>query len=162
MATEVTTNTTEHSKIPEMMWAQDENYIYLTIMASQSNSLTIDLQNQHFSFQTAKENYNFSFDWFEEIISEDSQYQWTGRCLFFTLRKKEVNEWTYLTKQHQEFKQWIKTDWTRWEQYNEDNSQSDVESWDEEEGDDSESESSEQPVFEEISTSEINDKLEIL
>ena len=49
--------------VPEMLWTQDDSYVYLTVMASQANSLSIDLQPHHFKFhsQTTDNQYQFSF-----------------------------------------------------------------------------------------------------
>ncbi|KAI0307442.1 HSP20-like chaperone [Multifurca ochricompacta] len=117
------------SKHPEVLWAQrsseldeEKNVLFVTVNLPDiiEDSLQYDLQPTKLSFKAkagagGPTTYEFSIDFYKEIIPEETRKVLTSRYLSFVLRKKEseLEYWPRLTKDKVK-NAYIKTDFSKW------------------------------------------------
>lgn len=111
--------------LPEIYWAQrssasepEKNIIYLTVLISDIKQPKVELKSDHLNFESGHEEdsqkYAVKVNFYDEIDVENSKQHYTGRGLFFVLRKKTAQDefWPRLTKEKR--LPYIKTDFDKW------------------------------------------------
>ncbi|KAF9258614.1 HSP20-like chaperone [Marasmius fiardii PR-910] len=118
---------------PEILWAQrssdtdaTKNIVYFTVNLPniQESSLQYKLTPTSISFKATagdaakgidEKEYEFDFDFFSEVVPEESSKRLTSRSLYLVLRKKELKEeyWPRLTKEKVK-NAFVKTDFSKW------------------------------------------------
>ncbi|KAI0005342.1 HSP20-like chaperone [Russula compacta] len=119
------------SKHPEVLWAQrsseteaakEKNVLYVTINLPDivESSLQYDLTPTGLVFKAQagtveQSTYEFSIDFYKDIIPEESGKRLTSRSLALNLRKKDLEReyWPRLTKDKIK-STYIKTDFSKW------------------------------------------------
>tara|TARA_A100001011_G_scaffold355764_1_gene399225 strand:+ start:151 stop:762 length:612 start_codon:yes stop_codon:yes gene_type:complete len=111
---------------PHLLWVQDKKFVHVTIELENSGECSFNLgassvdnaDEDRLMFKTVcnSQEYKIDFPLFGKIIKQESSLQWNQRQIYITLRKMGRVEWTYLTTEHQKWKNWIKTDWKGWEE----------------------------------------------
>mmetsp|Transcript_42986 Transcript_42986/g.96710 ORF Transcript_42986/g.96710 Transcript_42986/m.96710 type:complete len:171 (-) Transcript_42986:33-545(-) len=100
---------------PSVIWAQRKDSIFLTVDIKDAKDLHVDLKEAGLKFAaTGADNgfkYGFDLEFFAEINCESSKWK-NKRCPEFYLRKKAVASWPRLQKQGKLV--WVKVDWKRW------------------------------------------------
>ncbi|KAI9364511.1 HSP20-like chaperone, partial [Zopfochytrium polystomum] len=108
---------------PELLWAQRDNEIYLTINVSDVVDPKIELKPDsiHFAGPSHGKLYEFKLDFYKEIDPESSRKNVTARSIVLIIAKKqgEYQYWPRLikssTKPH-----FLKTDFARWKDEDDD------------------------------------------
>jgi len=107
--------TTKSAKplLPQLLWAQTKDAIFLTVDLQDVSDLKVDLSEENLSFHAVAhgETYEFDLPLFETISKQESKYA-AQRSVQFKLVKETKGRWKELSKigkQH-----WIKVDWSRW------------------------------------------------
>ncbi|KAJ3385359.1 hypothetical protein HDU92_003096 [Lobulomyces angularis] len=101
---------------PEVLWAQRDNEIYLTVHLSDTSDQKFDLTPKSLNFSCLSDDkmYAFNFDFYGEINVDESVFHKSPREIFIILKKKEKDAawWPKLLegpKPH-----FLKTDFVRW------------------------------------------------
>mmetsp|Transcript_33994 Transcript_33994/g.51382 ORF Transcript_33994/g.51382 Transcript_33994/m.51382 type:complete len:176 (-) Transcript_33994:151-678(-) len=100
---------------PTVLWAQRQDSVFVTIDIKDAINVKVDLTEIGLNFSakgsdTGNE-YAFAFDFFKPIVRERSKWS-TKRCPEFFLRKQEEGTWSKLQKEGK--LTWVKVDWSRW------------------------------------------------
>jgi len=113
---------------PEVLWAQRssktdaaKNFIYLTISVADvpKEKLKLDLKPTGLTFtgqsDTLKKTYHVELDFYDEIDTQDSKINHTGKNVEMVLRKKDLREeyWPRLLKDSKKV-HFLKTDFDKW------------------------------------------------
>ncbi len=100
---------------PNVLWAQRDEYIWLTVDVPNAENLKVDLTGTDLDFSCKSEgkDYKFKLEFFKPIIKGESKFL-KHRLIDFALRKETAEEWPRLLKQNQKLS-WIKVDWSKWE-----------------------------------------------
>ena len=99
--------------IPDFTWAQDKDYIHITIQQTNCCDENIEIKENSIEIKfNSIIRYECNLDLFGEIELENSSWE-NNRNLKFTLKRKEKEYWKTLLKSNK-YKNKIKTDWSRW------------------------------------------------
>jgi len=106
------------SLAPEVLWAQRENLIYLTIQVSDISDPVIKLDSKKLHFKGKGEQeqrtYEVELEFLEEVDPEASKQQLTARNLSFLIYKKgKHGYWSRLLKDKSK-PHFLKTDFAKW------------------------------------------------
>lgn len=117
--TTITTTTTDMMDTlhPHLLWVQDDSYIHVTVEIENCGPCSFEVGNRLYLetvSNTTKKTYRVDMPLWGSIIMEECQFQWNPAKIYITLRKKSDTPWTYLTSQHSQWKNWIRTDWKDW------------------------------------------------
>mmetsp|Transcript_67453 Transcript_67453/g.161831 ORF Transcript_67453/g.161831 Transcript_67453/m.161831 type:complete len:168 (-) Transcript_67453:199-702(-) len=100
---------------PSVLWAQRKDSVFVTIDIKDARDLTVDLREVGLKFAASGADdgarYEFDLDFFAEIVCEASKWK-NKRCPEFYLRKKAEETWPRLQKAGK--LSWVKVDWKRW------------------------------------------------
>eukprot|EP00929_Paragymnodinium_shiwhaense_P021413 TRINITY_DN13971_c0_g1_i1.p1 TRINITY_DN13971_c0_g1~~TRINITY_DN13971_c0_g1_i1.p1 ORF type:complete len:182 (-),score=61.81 TRINITY_DN13971_c0_g1_i1:39-584(-) len=101
-------------KKPTVQWAQRKDSIYLVVDVQDAGDLKVDLGEASLEFHCRDSDGNrFGFDLplYSAIRRQDSKWS-TKRCPEFFLRKEKDATWPRLQKEGK--LQWVKVDWGKW------------------------------------------------
>jgi len=100
---------------PTVLWAQRDDYIWITVDLSNAENIVVDLKEESLSFRCDADgkDYAFNLRFFKPIVKEDSKFL-QHRLIDFCLKKAEASEWDRLTEEKTKYS-WLKVDWTKWE-----------------------------------------------
>ena len=98
---------------PSIIWAQDKNYIFLTIEIENIREQNIEYYNDKIIFQgsSINNNYNVIIDLLNEIETDKCNWNIKPNCVKITIKKVKNLFWKRLTKHKQNN---IKIDWSKW------------------------------------------------
>lgn len=100
--------------IPDFLWAQNKENIFLTIQQSNCYDVNIDITENKIdiSFKSNNNEYSCLLELFGLINVNSSTWE-NNRNINFNLKRVEKEYWTSLLK-NKNYKNKIKTDWSRW------------------------------------------------
>ncbi|KAI8324186.1 HSP20-like chaperone, partial [Martensiomyces pterosporus] len=100
---------------PDVLWAQREDVVYLTIDLHDAQDAQIDLTPSSIDFKNTTDGsqYAFHLDFFEGIDTEASKKSATGRRTMLVLQKAKKEWWPRLTKEKVRLN-FLKTDFDHW------------------------------------------------
>lgn len=106
------------SRHPEVLWAQRSDKIYLTISLPDAKNVNLKSEpDGKFSFSASGlhgEPFELELELFGKINPEDSKVNNGLRNIFCTLHKKEKGWWNRLLKSDEKPAPYIKVDWNKW------------------------------------------------
>ena len=100
---------------PTIVWAQRDDYVWLTVEVSDSEDVIVDLTESDLKFRCKSNGNDYGFDikFFKPIIKEESKYL-KHRLIDICLKKVDEEAWPRLTYESKKV-QWIKVDWSKWQ-----------------------------------------------
>lgn len=100
---------------PNLIWAQRDDYVWITVDVSDAENIQFDLTTDSLAFtcNAAGKEYGFKLELFKPVIIEDSKYL-KHRLVDICLRKSESEDWPRLTSDNKKYA-WIKVDWSKWQ-----------------------------------------------
>eukprot|EP00439_Symbiodinium_sp_Y106_P023417 s1212_g2.t2 len=110
-------NTPEVTKAlqPSVLWAQRKDSVFVTVDVKDAKDVSVQLEDESLSFSARSGEddvaYSFHLDLFAQIRREESKCS-TKRCPVFCLRKGSQETWPRLQKSGK--LPWVKIDWQKW------------------------------------------------
>lgn len=100
---------------PTVLWAQTKKNLFVTVDLPDLKEYKIELDEEFLKFYAKIDSneYEFRLDFLKPINKEESKYHVT-RSLHFILVKKEEERWTSIVKDSSKTKSWLKCDWDKW------------------------------------------------
>ena len=99
--------------VPDILWAQDKENVHITIQQTNCSDVNIELKEESINLKFfSKVNYECVMELGGKIDLENSKWE-NNRNIKFTLKRLENQYWPNLLK-NKNFKNKIKTDWSRW------------------------------------------------
>lgn len=107
------------SLTPDVLWAQREDSIYLTIDLKEVQDMKVSLEATKlvFSGKVGSSSYALDLEFFSPIKKEESRWK-CNRLVEFYLKKEEETTWTHLRKAGKA--PWVKIDWQKWKDSDDD------------------------------------------
>eukprot|EP00929_Paragymnodinium_shiwhaense_P079303 TRINITY_DN4127_c0_g1_i2.p2 TRINITY_DN4127_c0_g1~~TRINITY_DN4127_c0_g1_i2.p2 ORF type:complete len:170 (-),score=70.63 TRINITY_DN4127_c0_g1_i2:300-809(-) len=107
------------SLTPDVLWAQREDSVYLTIDVKEVQDMKVQLEPTKliFSGKVGSSNYALDLEFFAPIKKEESRYK-ANRLIEFYLKKEEEGSWTHLRKAGKA--PFVKIDWAKWKDSDDD------------------------------------------
>jgi hypothetical protein len=112
---------TSNTYIPNILWYQTRYIVIMTIKLNKTSDLNLTLTESNISFNCMSNNtkYAFEFEFFENIVKDESNYEVEDNHIKVFLKKKitedeETTKWSLLTKDKNLYKNNIKVDWNNW------------------------------------------------
>jgi hypothetical protein len=104
------------SLIPSLIWHQNRESIFFVIELPETSEHNINISNEklYFFALSNSKSYEMNFDFFENIDSEKSSYTIENKHIKFSLKKGESNNWLFLTKDKNVYRNNIKINWNAW------------------------------------------------
>eukprot|EP00931_Biecheleriopsis_adriatica_P121826 TRINITY_DN96895_c0_g1_i1.p1 TRINITY_DN96895_c0_g1~~TRINITY_DN96895_c0_g1_i1.p1 ORF type:complete len:196 (-),score=54.66 TRINITY_DN96895_c0_g1_i1:48-587(-) len=100
---------------PSLLWAQRKDSVFVTVDIKDATDLRVELQEASLGFAAKSGEdgaaYAFQLELFAPIRREDSKSS-NKRCPVFFLRKREESTWPKLQKGGK--LPWVKIDWNKW------------------------------------------------
>mmetsp|Transcript_47410 Transcript_47410/g.134913 ORF Transcript_47410/g.134913 Transcript_47410/m.134913 type:complete len:173 (-) Transcript_47410:91-609(-) len=101
---------------PTVIWAQRQDSVFVTVDIKDACDVKVQLEESTLTFsgrggEDGTIHYSFELDFFKPIVREKSKFS-TKRCPEFFLSKQESGAWSRLQKEGK--LPWIKVDWGRW------------------------------------------------
>jgi hypothetical protein len=120
--------------IPTCLWAQTKEAVYVTVDVPDvtDEKISVDANVLKFSAKSGGKQYECEMELFEAINADESKYEVRGRNVFFSLKRVESEEekeevyWPRLLKDKNLQKRFVKCDWNRWVDEDEDEGANDV------------------------------------
>jgi hypothetical protein len=102
--------------IPSLIWHQNKESIFFVIELPETSEHNIIISNEKLSFfaLSSSKSYEMNFDFFENVDSEKSSYTIENKHIKFSLKKAESNNWLFLTKDKNVYRNNIKINWNAW------------------------------------------------
>ena len=109
-----------NENIPNILWAQSPQKIFLTILVSDSKNNTFLIKNQNLiSFECNSNTKIFKFEFELDDSIKDYSMNITNRKITISIEKSEESWWMKLTD-NPLYKNNIKVDWDRWQDEDDD------------------------------------------
>ncbi|KAG5224271.1 co-chaperone protein [Salix suchowensis] len=106
------------SRHPEVLWAQKSDKVYLTIALPDAKDISVKCEGEGlFSFSAVGvqgETFNFSMELFGNIVPEGSKTKAGLRNIMCSIQKEEKVWWKRLLKSEEKPAPYIKVDWNKW------------------------------------------------
>ncbi|KAF5185828.1 Co-chaperone protein p23-2 [Thalictrum thalictroides] len=106
------------SRHPEVLWAQRSDKVYLTIALPDAKNVSVKSEPQGlFSFSaTGKqgESFDFSLELYGSVISEGCKVSVGLRNIICSMQKEQKGWWKRLLKSEEKPAPYIKVDWNKW------------------------------------------------
>ncbi|QCD93623.1 co-chaperone protein p23-2 isoform X1 [Vigna unguiculata] len=106
------------SRHPEVLWAQRSDKIYLTVALPDAKDVSVKCEPQGlFSFSasgTQDESYSFSLELYGSIEPEGCKTKSSLRNILCSIQKGEKGWWKRLLKSEEKPAPYLKVDWNRW------------------------------------------------
>lgn len=102
--------------IPTIKWYQTKEYITLNVEVYDSKNEIIKIMSDSISFYAeSKENvYKMDFNLYSNIDMKESKYSVNDKSIKIVLKKTLQENWSYLLKDRNSYKNNIKIDWNEW------------------------------------------------
>lgn len=102
--------------IPTIKWYQTKEYITLNVEVYDSKNEIIKIMSDSISFYAeSKENvYKMDFNLYSNIEMKESKYSVNDKSIKIILKKTLQENWSYLLKDRNSYKNNIKIDWNEW------------------------------------------------
>ena len=99
---------------PTILWAQREDYVWMTVEVPNAENIKFDLGSNSLKFRCTGDGkeYGFEMEFYRPIVKEESKYL-KHRLIDICLKKAEHSEWPRLVSDNKKFP-WIKVDWSKW------------------------------------------------
>uniref|UniRef100_G3MRN4 CS domain-containing protein n=1 Tax=Amblyomma maculatum TaxID=34609 RepID=G3MRN4_AMBMU len=134
------------SRQPEVLWAQRSDKVYLTISLPDAKDVPVNSEPEGmFSFSAVGaqgEPFNFSLELYGTIVPEGSKVNIGLRNILCSVKKEKKGWWKRLLKTEEKPAPYIKVDWNKWCDEDEESDQSDSLASDDDEYDNVEEEGS--------------------
>lgn len=100
---------------PTILWAQRDDYVWVTVDVANAEDLHVDLGSDSLKFECKADgkSYGFEIQFFKPIVKEDSKFL-KHRLVDFCLKKAEAADWPSLISDLKKVS-WIKVDWSKWQ-----------------------------------------------
>ncbi|EDV27191.1 uncharacterized protein TRIADDRAFT_54888 [Trichoplax adhaerens] len=103
---------------PAVLWAQRKDRLLITIEIENitNENITIDSKKLILSAKggIAKQKHHLEFEFYKDIIPEESKQRKSARGYYFQIKKKESGPyWPRMLKQTQKFT-WLRIDFNKW------------------------------------------------
>eukprot|EP00262_Sarcandra_glabra_P011067 TRINITY_DN26768_c0_g1_i1.p1 TRINITY_DN26768_c0_g1~~TRINITY_DN26768_c0_g1_i1.p1 ORF type:complete len:156 (-),score=45.20 TRINITY_DN26768_c0_g1_i1:207-674(-) len=106
------------SRHPEVLWAQRSDKIYLTIALPDAENVSVKTEPQGlFSFSAAGvqgESFDFNLELYGTIVPEGSKINVGLRNILCSIQKDQKGWWKRLLKSDEKPAPYIKVDWNKW------------------------------------------------
>jgi len=108
--------------IPTLLWHQTPKHVHFLIDLKNASNERIGMTEQKFTFsgKSTGKDYEITFELANDILPEESAYTVTENNIKIILTKKEAQEWQYLQKDKNLFKNNIKVNWDLWNEEDDD------------------------------------------
>jgi hypothetical protein len=102
--------------IPSLIWHQNKDNIFFVIELPETSDHNIKIFDEKLDFYCLSngKSYEMNFNFFENIDPENSSYIIENKHIKFSLKKKESNNWLFLTNDKNLYKNNIKINWNAW------------------------------------------------
>jgi hypothetical protein len=102
--------------IPSLIWHQNKENIFFVIELPETTEQNINISDEKLYFYALSnsKSYEMVFDFFEKVDSEKSSYTIENKHIKFSLKKGESNNWLFLTKDKNVYRNNIKINWNAW------------------------------------------------
>ncbi|TKY46328.1 cytosolic prostaglandin-E synthase [Spatholobus suberectus] len=118
------------SRHPEVLWAQRSDKVYLTVALPDAKDVTVKCEPQGlFSFSASgvqDESYSFSLELYGSIEPEGCKTKSGLRNILCSIQKGEKGWWKRLLKSEEKPAPYLKVDWNRWCDEDDEESTSDL------------------------------------
>lgn len=100
---------------PTVLWAQRDDYVWLTVDVPNAEDLKIELSatGLDFACKADGKRYIFQLEFYKPIVKVESKFL-KHRLVDFALKKESSEEWSRLSKENKKLP-WVKVDWSKWE-----------------------------------------------
>ena len=100
---------------PTVIWAQRDDYVWLTVEIPNAENLKVDLSSDALKFSCSADSkeYGFEMKFFAPIVKDESKFL-KHRLIDFCLKKSVSEEWPRLIEENKKMS-WIKVDWSKWQ-----------------------------------------------
>ncbi|XP_014524239.1 uncharacterized protein OsI_027940 [Vigna radiata var. radiata] len=106
------------SRHPEVLWAQRSDKVYLTVALPDAKDVSVKCEPQGlFSFSASgvqDESYSFSLELYGSIEPEGCKTKSGLRNILCSIQKGEKGWWKRLLKSEEKPAPYLKVDWNRW------------------------------------------------
>ncbi|KAJ6801273.1 uncharacterized protein M6B38_413935 [Iris pallida] len=106
------------SRHPEVMWAQRSDRIYLTVSLPDAKDVSVKSEPEGvFSFSAVGargEPFSFGLELYESIVPEGSKVKIGLRNILCSVQKEKKGWWKRLLKSVEKPAPYIKVDWNKW------------------------------------------------
>ncbi|KAI4350324.1 hypothetical protein L6164_004790 [Bauhinia variegata] len=118
------------SRQPEVLWAQRSDKVYLTVALPDAKDVSVKCEPQglfNFSACGAQgESYSFSLELYGPIVSEGCKTKAGLRNIICLIQKEQKGWWKRLLKSEEKPAPYLKVDWNRWCDEDDEESTSDL------------------------------------
>lgn len=99
---------------PTVLWAQRDEYIWITVDLSNAENIQVDLNDESLNLRCDADSkeYALNLRFFKPIVKEESKFL-KHRLIDFCLKKADSLEWPRLTEENVKHA-WLKIDWSKW------------------------------------------------
>ncbi|VFQ85531.1 unnamed protein product [Cuscuta campestris] len=107
------------SRSPSVKWAQRQDKVFLTVELPDAKDVKLNLEPEgkfSFSAVTGPDNtpYKVEFDLFDKVDLSESKSNTGPRNIFYIIKKAEEKWWSRLLKQEGKAPSYLKVDWDKW------------------------------------------------
>ncbi|GLT28499.1 hypothetical protein SLA2020_034250 [Shorea laevis] len=119
------------SRHPEVKWAQRNDKVFITVQLPDSKNAKVNLEPDGvftFSANAGSDNklYELKLDLYDKVKVEESKINYGVRSIFCILEKAEVGWWKKLLRGDGKAPHYLKVDWDKWVDEDEDNGLGDL------------------------------------
>ncbi|RRT44994.1 hypothetical protein B296_00043812 [Ensete ventricosum] len=116
------------SRQPEVLWAQRSDKIYLTVSLPDARNVSVE-SKPHGAFRFSAvgaqdEHFDFSLELYDAVVPEASKINIGMRNIICSIKKEKKGWWKRLLKSEEKPAPYIKVDWNKW--CDEDEEESDI------------------------------------
>eukprot|EP01099_Mayorella_cantabrigiensis_P000929 TRINITY_DN13_c0_g1_i10.p1 TRINITY_DN13_c0_g1~~TRINITY_DN13_c0_g1_i10.p1 ORF type:complete len:224 (-),score=35.65 TRINITY_DN13_c0_g1_i10:198-869(-) len=117
------------SLTPNVIWAQRKETLYLKIDLQdvQNQKIELNEEDSSFSFSATSNSkqYALTFHFFGKVNKKDSKISVTGRAVELQIKKAQSGFWDHLlSADHPKKPFWLKVDWNKWKDEDDDDEES--------------------------------------
>ncbi|CAN1223545.1 Co-chaperone protein p23-1 [Linum perenne] len=112
------------SRHPILKWAQRSDRIFITVELPDAKDVKLKLEPEgRFAFSAIKDGaaYDVDLELFDKVNVEESKYNIGVRSIVYVIKKAENKWWTRLIKQEGKAPVFLKVDWDKWVDEDEEN-----------------------------------------
>ncbi|XP_065868180.1 co-chaperone protein p23-1-like [Euphorbia lathyris] len=105
------------SRHPVVKWAQRSDQVYITVELPDAKNVKLMLEPEgRFIFSATKDDvpYQVEIDLFDKVNVKESKYSIGVRNIAYVIKKEEKKWWSRLIKQEGKPPVFIKVDWDKW------------------------------------------------
>ena len=108
--------------VPTLKWHQSMDYVYITfeVHNSKNENIVITEHSIYFNVLSSDYNYEMNFELYDSIDKNSSKYTVDEKCVKVVLKKLSSDNWSFLTKNRNIYRNNIKVNWAEWVDYSDD------------------------------------------